>query len=149
MKKLSVLVVAMLCSLAMFSQEQVKWSYVAKKVKDKTYEIRVIASIAPGWFIYAQQQPPQSISQPTQIAFVKNPLVNLSGKVTEEGTMVQKEYKVLGIKSNTYLDTVSFIQTVTLKADVRTNVEGTVRYQVCNANMCMPPEDAKFSVLLQ
>lgn len=150
MKKLSVLVVAMLCSLAMFSQEQVKWSYVAKKVKDKTYEIRVIASIAPGWFIYGQQQPEESVSQSTQFNFTRSPLLAIPATpLVEEGKVIHKKYPSLGYTANTYKESVSFVQTVTLKANVKTNLEGFVVFQACNDRMCMPPESTKFSLLLQ
>lgn len=150
MKQFCLLCIALGVSILTFAQEKkVYWSYLAKKVKDRTYEIRVIASIEPGWYIYAQSQPPKSVSQATEFSFTKSPIINFKGTPQEEGTMVRKNFKVLGIESNTYLETVTFLQLVVLKADVKTNLEGTVKYQTCNDNMCLPPETNKFSIMLQ
>lgn len=151
MKKLSVLsLLVLFVSIVSYAQEQVKWSYVAKKVKDKTYEVRLIATIPSGWYIYAQAQPEESISQPTTISFAKNPLLNISDKpFAEQGQVIRKRYPGLGYVANTYQDTVQFVQLITVKSDVKTNLLGTVRFQACNDHMCMPPEDEKFTLMLQ
>lgn len=151
MKKLSVLfVLTMLFSFASSAQEQVKWTYQAKKIKDKTYEVRIIATIPKGWFIYAQQQPEESVSQPTSFSFTHNPVLIIPDQpLQEEGHVIKKSYATLGYDANIYKDSVEFVQTVTLKANVKTNLLGTVRYQVCDDHRCMPADDAKFEFKLQ
>lgn len=150
MKRLSVLALVLLRVYSSFGQEQVKWSFFAKKVKDKTFEIRAIANIADGWFIYAQNQPQGSVSQPTEFTFAKNPLLRFATNVpSEEGVVIRKRYPTLGYVANTYKEEVSFVQTVTVTADIKTNIQGRIKFQACNDQMCLPPEDAKFSLQLQ
>lgn len=149
MRKLSVLLIATVSTLFVYSQRQVNWSYIANKIADKVYEVRVIATIQPGWYIYAHHQPHKSIGQPTEIAFSKNPLINPADAVKEEGKLIKKRFNAQGIESNTYLDTVTFTQHITLKADAKTVLEGTVLYQACNAHLSMPPDSLKFLMMLQ
>jgi len=44
---------------------------------------------------------------------------------------------------------VDFVQTVTLKADAKTSVSGTVEYMVCNDEECLPPKKVPFDLKLQ
>ena len=36
------------------SATQVQWTYTAKKIADKTYEVHMSAKIGAGWHLYAQ-----------------------------------------------------------------------------------------------
>ncbi|HET6993988.1 MAG TPA: hypothetical protein VFI06_03350, partial [Chitinophagaceae bacterium] len=65
----------------------VSWSYTAKKTSDKTYEVRLTATIQSGWHLYSQKQPADAIVEPTKITFNKNPLLKLDGNIREEGKM--------------------------------------------------------------
>jgi thiol:disulfide interchange protein DsbD len=134
--------------LAFSQQKKVSWSYLAKKVKDRTFEVRLIATIESGWFIYSKDQPAESTSQPTEVVFTKNPLVTIS-RESEEGRVIRKRYPSLGYVANTYKDTVAFVQLVTVKGDVKTNLDCVVRFQSCNDYQCLPPESNKFSIMLQ
>lgn len=150
MKKLSVLLLAVLVTAYGFSQPKVAWSYVATKVKEKTYELRIIATIPSGWFIYSQKQPEESVSAPVSITITKSPLLKIPDTpFQEDGKLIRKRYPTLGYTANTYQDTVAFIKEITLKADVKTNVEGIVHFQACNDQICLPPEEFKFSISLQ
>ncbi len=55
----------------------VQWTYTAKKIADKTYEVHLTASIQNNWHLYSQTQPEDAINQPTEILFNKNPLVTI------------------------------------------------------------------------
>ncbi|MGZ8553853.1 MAG: protein-disulfide reductase DsbD domain-containing protein, partial [Chitinophagaceae bacterium] len=43
----------------------VSWSFSAKKVADKTYEIHLTATMQSGWHLYSQTQPDDAIAIPT------------------------------------------------------------------------------------
>lgn len=137
---------ALLVSAAAFAQIEnpVKWSYTAKKISDKVYELHITANIDNKWHVYAQDagEGPSS----TSVTFVKNPLVTLDGKVKEVGN-VEKEYNDL-FKSvlKFYHNKVTFVQKIKLRSKVATVVKGTVNYMVCNDKKCLPPKDLEFSI---
>ncbi len=87
MKQLSVSIVFLLVSVLSFAQSgtKVKWDYTVKKISDKKYEVRMIATIQPGWHLYSQKQSADAIALPTKISFAKNPLITVSGAVKEVG----------------------------------------------------------------
>jgi thiol:disulfide interchange protein DsbD len=126
--------------------EPVKWSFSAKKISDKVYEVQMTANLNSGWHIYSQSQPRDAIAIPTKFAFSKNPLVNLDGKVRESGKMEKYKDPALSITAHQYSRAVSFIQKVTLKARAKTSLTGTVEYQLCDDSKCLPPKKIPFSV---
>jgi thiol:disulfide interchange protein DsbD len=126
----------------------VSWSFTSKKIDDKTYEVRLTASIQQGWHLYSQTQPDDAIAQPTTIKFNKNPLLNLDGKVKEEGKMEKFHDAKLDLSANQYSGKVEFVQTIKLKARAKTNASGSVKFQTCNDEKCLPPRTVTFSVAL-
>ncbi|HWK06659.1 MAG TPA: protein-disulfide reductase DsbD domain-containing protein [Puia sp.] len=128
------------------SQNPIQWQYSAKKVADKTYEIHLTANLESGWHAYSQTQPEEAVAQPTAIKFKTNPLVGIQGKVKEVGTMEKWQDEATGIKANQYENQVDFVQVVKLKGDVKTNISGSLTYQVCTDRMCLPPKTDDFSI---
>lgn len=126
----------------------VSWTYTAKKTSDKTYEVRLTATIQSGWHLYSQSQPGDAIAEPTKITFNKNPLLKLDGNIKEEGKMEKFHDAKLDLSANQYSSKVEFVQTVKMKATAKTNVTGSVRFQTCNDEKCLPPKTVNFSVAL-
>ena len=127
----------------------VQWSYTAKKIADKTYEVHLTATIQNTWHLYSQSQPADAINQPTEIIFKKNPLVVLDGKTKEVGKVQLFKDERLKISANQYADKVDFVQKVKLKSGVKTNLVGSVEYQTCDDKKCLPPKKIDFTVALQ
>ena len=149
MKKLFIITSVLLLSLATIAQlSPVSWTYSARQVSDKTYELRITASMQSGWHLYSQTQPEDAIAEPTKITFNKNPLLTLDGKIKEEGKMEKFHDARLDLSANQYSSKVDFIQTVKLKANAKTKVSGTVRFQTCNDEKCLPPKNITFSIAL-
>ncbi len=144
---LIILVVAATANAQMLNP--VQWEYSAKKIADKTYEIHLTATMQPTWHLYSQTQPADAINNPTEIVFTKNPLVTLDGKTKEVGKMQLFKDPRLKISANQYADKVDFVQVVKLKANVKTNVVGTVEFQTCDDKKCLPPKKVDFSVALK
>lgn len=130
------------------AQQPVQWEHTATKLSDNTYKIQFKATIKVGWHIYAQKQAKNFIGTPTQFSFTKNPLLKLSGLVTEEGKLEKKTDKSMGIEQRQYAGTVSFIQVVNSKANIKTNVLGTITYQACTDEKCLLPQIIKFDIPL-
>lgn len=139
-------ILALIVMAGAFAQIEnpVKWSYTAKKVSDKVYELQITATLEPGWHIYAQDA--GEGPSPTTFSFTKNPLVTTDGKVKEVGSL-EKEYdKNFGSVLKFYNSKVTFVQKVKLRSNVATVVKGSVNYMVCNDRRCLPPKDVQFSI---
>lgn len=147
MKKLYLLAFLTVTAIAVQAQsaKQVQWSYVAKKVSDKVYEIRMTAAIGANYHLYAQNLSVEG-PLPTTFKFVANPLLVLDGKVKEDGKVIKKREEVWGGNVQYFENTVDFVQTIKLKANVKTNLAGSVEFMVCNDNRCLPPSTVEFKV---
>ena len=136
------------CTVMAQMPDPVKWSYTAKKIADKTYEVHITAAVQNTWHLYSQNQPADAINQPTEILFKKNPLITLNGTVKEVGKMQLFKDEKLKISANQYVGKVDFIQIVKLKSNSKTSVVGSVEYQTCDDKKCLPPKKIDFSVAL-
>lgn len=126
----------------------VSWTFTAKKINDRAYELHITASIQSGWHLYSQAQPVDAIAEPTLVLFNKNPLLTLEGKIKEEGKLEKFHDAKLDISAHQYSTKVNFVQVVKLKAKAKTKVSGSVRFQTCNDEKCLPPKTVTFSVAL-
>ena len=127
----------------------VSWSFSAKKVADKAYEVKMVATMATNWHLYSQAQPDDAIAIPTAFKINRNPLFTLDGKIQEIGKMEVMKDATLGVSANQYSKTVTFVQKVKLKANVKTNFTGNVEYQTCDDKKCLPPKTVNFSVAIK
>jgi thiol:disulfide interchange protein DsbD len=128
--------------------DPIKWNYTSKKIADKTYEVHLTATVQNTWHLYSQLQPADAINQPTEIIFKKNPLISFDGKIKEIGKMQLFKDEKLKISANQYADKVDFVQIVKLKANVKTNIVGSVEYQTCDDKKCLPPKKIDFTVAI-
>lgn len=106
------------------------------------------ATIQNNWHLYSQTQPDDAINMPTEIIFNKNPLAIFDGKTKEVGKVQLYRDEKLKISANQYSGKVDFVQVVKLKANVKTNVVGSVEYQTCDDKKCLPPKKVDFTVAL-
>jgi len=127
------------------SSKQVTWAYSSKKIADKVYEVHMVASIGNNYHMYAQNVGVEG-PLPTAFKFINNPLASVDGKVKEIGKLVKKKEEVWGGIVNYYEKTVEFVQVVKLKANIKTNLAGSVEFMVCNDSQCLPPATVEFKV---
>ena len=148
----SILAFLLITITAITAQAQlnpVSWSFSAKKIADKTYEIHLTATMLSGWHLYSQVQPDDAIAIPTGFKINNNPLLALEGKIKEIGKMQKFHDAKLVVSANQYAGKVDFVQVVKLKGVAKTNVTGTVEYQTCDDKKCLPPKTVNFSVALK
>lgn len=139
-------VLAISCGMA---QQPVKWTCEAKKISEKVYEVHLKASIQDGWHLYAQEQPENFIGSPTTIKFNKNPLLVFSGKTEEIGKLEKRKEPTLGTEAWQYRNEVVFVQNITLRNNsVKTRIGGSVEFQVCTNEKCLPPATTSFSLAI-
>jgi thiol:disulfide interchange protein DsbD len=148
MKKITLLLVAIVFTqLALLAQPNpVTINVKSQKTADKSFAVSVVATVQPGWHIYSQNQPDDAIAIPTVVTFNSNPLMSLKGKLNEVGKMQIVKDKTLGVSAYQYANEVSWVQNVELKAKVKTNLTGTIEYQVCDDEKCLPPKKVNFTI---
>jgi DsbC/DsbD-like thiol-disulfide interchange protein len=125
----------------------VLWTYSAKKIADKTYELHITATIGNNWHLYAQDAGEGPV--PTQITFTANPLIKLDGKVKEVGKMEKSFDKNFNSTLKFYANKVDFVQKIKVKSSIATVIKGSVNYMVCNDKQCLPPKDVLFSIKVE
>ena len=146
MKK--ILTAAFLILFAGYANAQINnpviWTYTAKKIADKTYELHMTATIGSNWHLYAQDA--GKGPEPTTFVFTPNPLVKLDGKVKEVGKQEQSFDKNFNSTLKYYANKVDFVQKVKVKSSTATVVKGVVNFMVCNDRQCLPPRDVPFTI---
>lgn len=128
------------------TENPVSFKYEVKKVGEKEYEVKIIAKIDDPWHIYSQFTPAEGPSLPTSISFTKNPLVELIGKPQEKGKLITKHEEVLDVNLKYFAKQVEFVQKVKLKANVTTNLIGSIEYMACTDERCLMPTTEKFTL---
>jgi thiol:disulfide interchange protein DsbD len=136
-------------TVSMAQLNPISWSFSAKKVGDKMYEVHMTATIQTNWHLYSQHQPEDAIAIPTTFTISPNPLFALEGKIKEIGKMELFKDKELGVSANQYSKTVDFVQKIKLKANVKTNFKGNVEYQTCDDKRCLPPKTVNFDIAIK
>lgn len=126
----------------------VHFNYTVAKNNDKSYDIHMTATLDAGWHIYSQEQPTEAIAIPTKIVFTKNPVLQIDGKAKEMGEKEKYEDKNAGIVQYQYAK-VDFVQSIKLKATAKTNLSGTITYQACTDEMCLPPKTVSFTIAIE
>ncbi|HEY6082212.1 MAG TPA: protein-disulfide reductase DsbD domain-containing protein [Chitinophagaceae bacterium] len=124
----------------------VKWDFTAKKISEKVYEVHLKATIEPGWHIYAQDAGEGPV--PTSFTFTKNPLTALDGKVKEVGKKEKAFDKNFNSELKYYEHSVDFVQKVTVRGMVNTQLKGSLEFMVCNDRQCLPPRQEEFALNL-
>ena len=135
-------------AMAVSAQSPVTWTFSSKKLTDNTYEIKMTATMEKGWHLYSQEQPEDAVAGPTTFTITSNPLIELVGKIKENGKMQKFHDKELNISANQYSEKVEFVQTIKLKGKVKTSFNGSVEYQTCDDKKCLPPKTVNFKVAL-
>jgi hypothetical protein len=150
MKRYLLAVITLAFSFTSHAQlNPVSWNFTIVKTGEKTYEFRAKATIQDGWHLYSQAQPDDAIAIPTGFSLHPNPVLILDGKFKEVGKLEKFHDKKLDLSANQYSNSVDFVQVVKLKANVKTNISGSVEFQTCNDEKCLPPKTVNFSVAVK
>lgn len=127
--------------------QPVKWTITAEKVGENLYELKAVADIQQGWFVYSREV--TSVGPvPTKVELEKSPIFELNGNTEEFGEKKEEfdnNYDTNVIK---LLGKVTFIQKVKVKGEANA-LRGKVSYQTCNGQICIPPADVPFALPLK
>lgn len=126
----------------------VKWTYEAKKIDAKNYELIITANIDPGWHIYTLDHK-GDIGVATSFKFNKNPLGEAKGSVKTLAKPKKSKDPSTGQMVAFYEGKVIFTQVISLKAPVKTTYTGTVEFMACDDKKCLAPTEKTFTINLQ
>ncbi len=149
MRKIFFSIIIMLTGFyAMAQSNPVKWTFSSKKMTGNKYQLTMTATLLNGWHIYSQKTPDGG-PEPTKFTFASNALVTNTGTPLEIGKIIRKKDDSFGVNVFYYSNKVDFVQTVTVKGAIKTNVSGDVYYMVCDDSRCLPPTTVKFNIPLK
>lgn len=123
-------------------QTPVKWEFKTKVTGANSAELLFIASIDNGWHLYSQHLPDGG-PMPTEFAFAKLEGIQLDGKASEP-TPKEVFDEMFKMKVKYFDKTATFIQKIKLTNSKPVTVSGTINFQACNEETCIPGE-AEFS----
>ena len=149
--KISLLsIIISVLSLGCFAQVQnpVTWTFSSKKLSGNQYELKMTATLTKGWHIYSQNTP-EGGPEPTKFTFTPDALVTNTGRPKEVGKLEKSHDANFGIDVLNFSNKVEFVQKVTVKNAIKTNVSGKVYYMVCDDSKCLPPKEVGFSIALK
>lgn len=127
-------------------KDPVQWSTSSKK-KGEAFEVTITATLPSPWHIYSQHTGDGGPLK-TKFKFTPNPLVTLQGDVKEVGKLKEEHDPNFDTKVKYFGDKVSFVQSVKVRGNVKTNVNVTVEYMTCDDSQCLPPTKKSFNVSL-
>lgn len=125
--------------------QPIKWAFYTKKNSDLSYTIYAKATMEKGWHVFALDPGGDGLLIPTRFTLAESKGITRQGDVEVEGELVKASMEAVG-EVNYYEKEVIFKQRITVKG--QTKASGTVSFQMCNEQMCLPPEDLNFTVEL-
>lgn len=154
MKKILFVIFSLILTTGLFAQikDPVSWKYEGVKQSGNSYQLVITATVPKPWHIYSQNTP-KGGPIPTKINVNSNPLISVAaGKAKEIGKLektLDKNFSAKGVEVLFYGDQVQFVQNITLKGAVKTNISGSVEYMVCDDSQCLPPTKKSFDIKIQ
>ncbi|MBL7816915.1 MAG: thioredoxin family protein [Saprospiraceae bacterium] len=125
-------------------QNPVKWTFESKKKSETEYDLVFKANLDKDWHIYSQFLK-GDVPIPTSFKFEKNDNIELVGKLKEESTKRRqhKEPVFDNMEVIDFSETATFTQSIKIK-DITKPINGSLEFQACNNEMCLPPNEIKF-----
>lgn len=135
------------------SQKPVKWTIspvTAKLSTGDTTSVRIDVELQPGWHVYAVTQPvagPTGGPMPTRITLPLDQAFVIAGDPQPTSKPEVKFDDAFGMNVQEHDQSVGFVIPVRLTASSISgdSVHVNVRYQVCNARLCYPPQTVKLA----
>lgn len=122
------------------------WEGQWVRVNDSVYFIHFTARIQDGWHIYSLHQPETGLGDATSIHFAPAAQAGLRGAAVEHGTLHRDTVAALGVVNFQYEKRVEFTQCWVSSSPRPGALEGSVHFQICTPQTCLPPTDARFRI---
>ena len=124
-------------------QDPIKFKTEWKKISDTEAEIIFNASIEKGWHLYSTEL---GDGGPISTSFNVDKIegAEIIGKLTPQGTEIDKMDPIFQMKVRYFEGTAKFIQKIKL-TDSKYTIAGYLEYGACNDENCLPPTSVDFS----
>jgi thiol:disulfide interchange protein len=132
---------ALLFACCAFAQNPVQWtltSDVAKAAPGSTIPLKLTATVAEGWHVYALASP---AGIPTMIALAESPSIASSKVFTPKP--IRKFDPNFNADTETFENEVVFFLTADIAKDAPAGpleITAQIKYPACNDKMCLPPK---------
>lgn len=140
LKNFSLLIFLTLSSIIVRAQmlEPVKWSFKTKVTGSNTSELQFVATIDQGWHLYSQHLTGGG-PLPTEFKFDEVKGIEQIGSVIEPKP--EEVYdKMFMMKVQYFSTSATFIQKIKVLTNKPVTVKGTLTFQTCNDESCIPGE---------
>jgi thiol:disulfide interchange protein DsbD len=124
----------------------VKWTFSSKKGNNPhEYVLVATAKIQDGFHVFAPEPGGDGLLIPTEVAITNKTAFKKIGHLTPTRRPVTKNMEGIGMV-NYYEGEIEF--NLTVETDKPGSLSGTMSFQCCNDQMCLPPTDVPFKVKL-
>jgi thiol:disulfide interchange protein len=127
--------------------DPVDWQLTKEKVSDTDYELRMTATMDPGWYIYGTDLAPGG-PIPTAITFNEDAGFELIGELQYPAADVKYDPN-FEMDIPMYGGSVTFVQRVRVLSDSPVTVTGELQFMSCDDQRCLPPDYIDFSFELE
>ena len=132
----------------MADMDPVSWSFSKTDLGEGVYELKFTANIEEPWHMYAvHQDQPGPI--PTSFNFAENVGIKFTEELKELIPAKIKFDEGFRFDVGTYSEKADFIQKVKIVGENDIHLTGTVEYQCCDDETCLPPFSKDFSFRLK
>jgi len=137
------------------SSQPVKWTIApitTKLASGDSIPVRIDLSLQAGWHVYAVTQPvagPTGGPMATRITVPPNQPFVLAGQPKPTSKPEVKFDEAFGMTVQEHDESVGFDIPVRLTSTAPDSLHVTVRYQVCNAKLCYPPQTVKLATAVR
>ena len=142
-----------LCALVLWTpsfgqiEDPVSWEFsLVNSAKEGMHDLVVHASVDPCWHIYSQDNDPNEGPVPTMFEWAFPEQVTLQGDVKECDPIMEYDPNFM-MDLKFFEEEVFWRQTLDLSQTLGgDSLKGYVLFMVCDASMCLPPEEIPFAL---
>ena len=127
--------------------DPVDWQFSHEKLDDNEYELKLTATMDPGWYIYGTELEAGG-PIPTRIDFDAGEGFELVGELQYPDAEVKFDPN-FDMDIPMYGESVTFVQRVRVLTASTITVSGEVEYMSCDDTRCLPPDFMGFSFDLE
>jgi thiol:disulfide interchange protein len=134
--------------IALFSTGQIvkdptTWNFEVKKTSENQYELVTTLQLKEHWHIWSINPGGDGLQIPPTFTFEKNKAYQLKGSISEQGKKITGIMDGVDGEVSYFENKVIYKQKVSASENV--DIKGSVEYQVCTNEMCLPPTPKSFT----
>ncbi|MCZ2278449.1 MAG: thioredoxin family protein [Bacteroidia bacterium] len=148
MKRFSIFILLLIIPFLSAAQiiNPIKWKSSVEQKSDSKATLIIQPVMEKGWHIFSQVINGEG-PIPTEIVFTPSPDYVLDGKIKETATISEDDptwgFVVTYLTNDSY-----FSQKIKIKNNTSFKINASINYQICNDQMCLPPDDAELEFII-